>query len=226
MFRYIGSSDVAKLSELAPELHETSSNVYAFICFDHSLSLLAAADGTTAYKDVSSIFRVFPRYHRHLSIDIRPDSAPPADHNYERVFGFRYLEKNVLLPKSTFLYRCASQNNQLSKEVHEDGFIIAEEEFSAFFTASLSNRTRQRVYEAVEKAQKFAPSLSFTTRRECRKIHRDSFCLHIGPHDATLSWYNARIESLMLQCRMLQIVSPITEPVAKERYAVGLSCTH
>ena len=224
MFQCIASSDITRLHELYREFHDSSSEASALLCLDHILSLSTVVE-TTPYEHLVASLRVFPQYH-HLLVEFSSNPDLLTDNDYQKLFSFqRVVPNRVLLPKNTLLYHSASENTKLSKEPQKDDYLVAETDFPAFFAKTISDHIKRRIGQLFDVSRDFTTSLRFVTSGQCHgghPDHSDRFCLHIGRNEATVLWYNSRIEFFILQCSMLQLISR-DKRVTQERYSTVLT---
>ena len=206
MFRARLDSDFNTLRSLHSHFIQTENHPAALLCLDPTFMStlpqqgILTADPGPELSLHFSYFELLDRLRREGSLN--PGSMR------QKVFAFQSRESDrFFVPINCFLYAVFAPRQETVQE--KDGCVVAHEELRRVLELEISDYIHLRAknqHRAYRRRLATDPCLAFVARGEYSECsRRDCQFQHIRPEKMTISWFNARIRSVLMEIRILNL---------------------
>ena len=123
----------------------------------------------------------------------------------QKIFAFQPREDDrFFVPTDSYLYKVFTSGSETLRG--EKGYVVTHEELKHTLDREIPEYIRLRAREqqkAYRRRLRFDPCMEMLTGSECS--NQDCQFQHIRPDQMTVSWFNARVRSVLMEIRILNL---------------------
>ena len=203
MFRARYQNDFKTLRSLHPQFIQAENYPAALLCLDPTFISTLPRHGTTIV-DPGPEFTLHFIYFELLDRLRREDHLGPGSMR-QKIFAFQPREDDrFFIPTSSYLYTVLTSRSDTAQE--KGGCIVTHEELKRTLDEKIPQYIHSRAtqqHNAYRRKLGIDPCMTMATRGECSR--QECQFQHIRPEKMTASWFNARIRSVLMEIRILNL---------------------
>jgi len=203
MFRARHKADVKTLRVLYPKFIGVENYSAALLCLDPTFISTLPSHGTPTVDpgpELSFHFAYFELLDR-----LRREDCLDAGSLRQKLFAFQRREDDrFFIPAKTFLHSVFIPKPDTARE--ESGCVVTHEELRRVLDREILDYIRLRAKQQNDAHRRrlgAAPCLTMVTRGECWRT--DCQYQHLRPEKITAGWFNARVRSVLMEIRILNL---------------------
>ena len=203
MFRARHEGDFKTLHFLHPQFIQAGDYAAALLCLDPTFISTLPLHGATTMDHGPELSLHFA-YFELLDRLRRGDRLDPGSMR-QKIFAFRPREDDrFFVPTDSYLYKVFTSGSETLRG--EEGYVVTHEELRRTLDREIPEYIHLRAKEqqnVYRRRLRFDPCMAMATRGECSG--RDCKSQHIRPDQMTVSWFNARIRSVLMEIQILNL---------------------
>lgn len=201
MFRARHKGDFKTLHSLYPWFIQAKNYPAALLCLDPTFLSTLPQRGTTAI-DPGPEFSLHFAYFELLDCLRREDKLDPGSMR-QKIFAFQPSEDDrFFIPTNSYLYTAfATRSGQ-----EEGGCVVTHEELKRTLEKKILDYIHHRAtqqHNAYRRRLGNDPCMTMVTKGECSR--KGCQFQHIRPEKMTSNWFNARIRTVLMEIRILNL---------------------
>ena len=203
MFRARHKDDRKTLHSLHPRFTQAENSPAALLCLDPTFVSTLPLPGTAAVDPGPELILHFAYFE--LLDGLRREGRLDPGSVRQKVFAYQSREDGrFFIPASSFLYAALTPRPETAQV--EGGYVITHEELGRVLDHEIPGyihlRAKQQ-HDAYRRKLGINTCMTMVTRGGCPR--EDCRFQHIRPEEMTVSWFNSRVRSVLMEIRILNL---------------------